>query len=246
MRTVLLDAAQSPDHACLSPFAVLAELDELCRRASEYDWLREKPSGSYHDTREFRDRVRALLLDSIEDQLRIASGLVDEARYSELFDRYVANVTVWVKGEKIRNSITGEYELPDDRMMREVEGLLGVKAKNDDYRRGIISQIAAWAIEHPGQRIVNHVVFPEHLRKLRDTVFSERRKALGGLVRDLIGILRHRVSGEPQDAEAGALREEQRRAALGALDRLTGMGYCDSCALDAATAVLRARYSEHT
>ncbi|MBK8257358.1 MAG: serine protein kinase PrkA [Polyangiaceae bacterium] len=247
IRTVVLDAAQSVEYACLSPFAVLAEIDELCKRTSEYDWLREKPqSGGYHDTRSFRDVVRTRLLDSLEDELRIASGIVDEARYADLFDRYVANVSMWVKGEKIRNPITGEHEPPDERMMREVEVLIGIKVKNDDARKGIISQIAAWAIDHPGERIQNHVVFPDLLRKLRDAVFAERKKALSALLRHLIGLLRERVSGQTEDQEAGALREEQRRTASLAFDRLRSMGYCERCALDAATAVLRARYSEHS
>ena len=248
IRTVLLDAAQSGAYGCLSPFAVLGELDELCKRVSEYDWLREKPqSGHYHDTRAFRDAVRVRLLDAIDDQLRIASGLVDEGRYSDLFDRYIANVSVWVKHEKIRNSITGDYEAPDERMMREVEGLLGVKAKNEDYRRNLISQIAARAIDHPGERIVNQVVFPEQLRKLRDTVFNERRKVLGSIVRDVVGLLRQRTSDQRADGpEVGSLREEQRRVAGAAIERLHGMGYCDRCALDATSAVLRVRYADLT
>jgi predicted Ser/Thr protein kinase len=247
IRTLLLDAAQSPDYACLSPFSVLAELDELCKRVAEYDWLREKPqSGGYHDTRAFRDAVRARLLDAIEEQLRAASGLVDEQRYGDLFDRYMANVSVWVKNEKIRNPITGDYEAPDDRMMREVEGLLGVRTKHDEYRKGLISQIAAWAIDHPGQKIVNQVVFPEQLRKLRETVFADRKKALGGIVRDLVGLLRQRVSGDkPEDGSGASLREEQRKAAMAALDRLQGMGYCERCALDATSALLRARFADH-
>ena len=246
IRTVLLDAAQSTEHACLSPFAVLGELDELCKGVSEYDWLREKPqSGGYHDTRAFRDAVGARLLDAIEDQLRVASGLVDEQRYGDLFERYVANVSTWVKSEKVRNPITGAHEAPDERMMREVEGLLGVKTKNDDYRKGLISQIAAWAIDHPGQKIVNQVVFPEQLKKLRDTVFADRKKALGGIVRDLVGLLRQRASGDkPEESGMGSLREEQRKVALAALQRLEGMGYCERCALDATSAVLRARFAE--
>jgi serine protein kinase len=44
MRTLLLDAAQSVDYPCLSPFAVLFEIDELCKRTSEYDWLRRSRS----------------------------------------------------------------------------------------------------------------------------------------------------------------------------------------------------------
>src|SRR6185369_9084637 len=75
VRTLLLDAAQSPAHACLSPFAVLGELDELCKRVSEYEWLKEKPlAGGYHDHRLFREIVRTRLVDTIEEEMRTASG----------------------------------------------------------------------------------------------------------------------------------------------------------------------------
>jgi predicted Ser/Thr protein kinase len=243
MRTVLLDAAQSIDHVCLSPFAVLTELDELCKRTSEYDWLKEKHlSGGYHDHRLFREVVRARLLDTIEEEMRSASGLVDEMRYAELFDRYISHVGVWVKGEKIRNPHTGDFENPDERMMREVEALLGVKAKQDDHRRGLISTIAAWAIDHPGQKIVNSVVFPQQIRKVRESVFAERRKGVALVVRDLVQLLRNRDGSK--DDNIGDLKEESRKNALVALDRLKAMGYCDACALDAASAALRYRYQE--
>ena len=47
-------------------------------------------------------------------------------RYAELFDKYVSHVGVWVKKEKVRNRVTGNYEDPDELMMGEVEGLLQV------------------------------------------------------------------------------------------------------------------------
>jgi hypothetical protein len=76
-------------------------------------------------------------------------------------------------------------------------------------------------------------------------VFADRKKALGGIVRDLVGLLRQRVSGDrPDESGMGSLREEQRKTALAALERLQGMGYCERCALDAASAVLRARFAE--
>jgi predicted Ser/Thr protein kinase len=247
VRTVLLDAAQSADHACLSPFAVLTELEEICRRQSEFDWLKEKQlAGGYHDHRLFREVVRVRLLDSIEEEMRAASGLVDEARYGELFDRYIAHVGVWVKGEKIRNPHTGDFENPDERMMREVEALLGVRSKHDDHRRGLISTIAAWAIDHPGGKIVNSVVFPPLIRKLREAVFTERRKGVALVVRDLVIFLRDGQVQRPRDQAWGELREEQRRNAREALERLRQMGYCDHCALDAASALLRARFAEVT
>lgn len=242
IRTVLFDAAQSTDHACLSPLAVLGELDELCRRTSEFDWLKEKQlAGGYHDHRLFRDVVRSRLLDTIEDEMRAASGLVDEVRYGELFDRYLTHVGIWVKGEKIRNPHTGAAENPDERMMREVEGLLGVKQKVEDHRRGLISSIAAWAIDHPGQKIVNAVVFPQQMKRLRETFFSDRRKGVALVVRDLVSLLRDR---RKQDSGFNALHEEERKRARSAFERLQGMGYCENCALDAASAVLRARFGE--
>lgn len=244
VRTVLLDAAQSAEHACLSPFAVLSEIEEICKRQAEFDWLKEKQlAGGYHDHRLFREVVRRRLLDTLEEEMRAASGLVEEASYAELFSRYVAHVNVWVKGEKIRNPHTGEFESPDERMMREVEALLGVRGKHEDHRRGLISTIAAWAIDHPGEKVVNEVIFPHLLRKLRDTVFSDRRKGVAMVVRDLVAFLRDEKEQRPRDP-GGELREEQRKHAREALARLHRMGYCDSCALDAASVLLRARYAE--
>jgi len=246
IRTLLLDAAQHHDYACLSPLAVLAELDELCKRTSEYEWLKERQlAGGYHDHKLFREIIRARLYDTLEEEMRSASGLVDETRYSELFDKYVQHVGAWVKGEKLRNPHTGDFEGADDRMMREVEGLLGVRAKHDEHRRSLISMIAAWAIDHPGQRVVNAVVFPQQIRKLREAVFTERRKAVALMCRDLVAILRDRVNdGKREEPVLGGLREEQRKNALAALARLESMGYCERCALDAGSALLRARFAE--
>ncbi|MFO0617769.1 MAG: serine protein kinase PrkA [Polyangiaceae bacterium] len=248
MRGVLLNAAQASEYECLSPFAVLQELEELCRQTTEYDWLREKATtGGYHDHKEFRAIVRRRLLDRIEEEMRFASGLVDESRYSELFDRYISNVNVWVKGETVKNRVTGADEKADERLMKEVEGLLGITAKPEEHRKGLISFIAAWAIDHPGQKVVNQDVFPDYVKKLKETVFVERRKPVALLVRDLVRVLRSRkekgTPKEDKDVDKD-LGEARRRETLAALERLKSIGYDDASALDAASAVLRARYAE--
>lgn len=246
-RTLLLDAAQSVEYPCLSPFAVLFEIEELCKRTSEFDWLREKPlAGGYHDHRQFRELVRSRLLDVIEEEMRTASGLVDEGQYVELFERYLGNVGNWVKGEKVKNAVTGAMEEPDERMMREVEAFFGVTAAHADFRRGLIGAAASWAIEHPDEKIAAATVFHREIKKLREAVFSERRRAVALLVRDLVGVLRdgRRAAGGPRETDG--LVEERRRNALAALERLKGMGYCESCALDAGAALLRARFGDLT
>src|SRR5262249_44484335 len=52
IRTVLLDAAQEPEFACLSPLAVLRRLAELVD-AGEHDFLKEAADRGYHDARAF-------------------------------------------------------------------------------------------------------------------------------------------------------------------------------------------------
>ncbi len=248
MRTVLLNAAQHPDYECLSPFAVLAGLDELCKQTSDHDWLRAKPqAGGYHDTKEMRNVVRRRLLDRIEEEMRSATGLVDETRYRELFDRYVSHVSVWVKGETVRNAHTGEYEKADERMMREVETLLGVTAKHEEHRRSLISYIAAWAIDHPGERVLLYGnVFPDLVKRLREAVFADRKKPVALLVRDLTRILRSQRDPQvdDQNKELRDLGEGRRKEAAQMLERLRALGYQESSALDAASAVLRARFAE--
>ncbi len=237
MQTVLLDAAQSTRYRCLSPLAVLDELDGLCTRTTQFAWLREDAeTGGYHDHALFRELLRERLLDRWGEEVRDASGLVDEAQYSGLFERYIENVSAWSKNERLRNRLTGAYEEPDAVMMTEVESLLGWTGEPDEFRRGMLSKMAAWAIDNPGQRAQVEVVFADHIRKLRDAVFASRRKPLAELCRDIVRMVRD------QD---GSLTDERKREVRTVLDALTArFGYCDNCACDAAAMLVRQRFHD--
>ncbi len=237
MRAVLLDAAQNRDYQCLSPFAVLGELEALCRRTNEYRWLQEdKQPGGYHDFAGFLLQLRQRLLDMLEDEFRVTSGLVDDASYAELLGRYVNHVSHWVKGEKVPNPVTGALEPPDERLMREVESLLGGPDDAEHQRHGLISMIAAWAIEHPDQAITSSPVFDRSLRKLRDAVFAGKRVQVARLARDLVILVRSEGSG---------LDSQQRQAAQNCLDKLCAEhGYEPSSAADAAGALVTERFGE--
>ncbi|HXK20061.1 MAG TPA: serine protein kinase PrkA [Polyangiaceae bacterium] len=234
MRTVLLDAAQSPHYDCLSPFAVLTELDALCELSQEYAFLQEeKLPGGYHDHVAFRKTLRQRLLDSLEDEFRQASGLVDETRYTEMFDRYVTHVSFWVKKEKLRNPMTGQYEDSDERLMAEVEALLGSHDKAEDVRHGLINTIAAWAIDHPDQVVDHTRVFAPQLRRLCEVVFVERRSVVVKFCRDVLLLLKEAGTG---------LDTPRRAAAQRTVDQLKQrFGYEDGSASDAAVALVRER-----
>jgi predicted Ser/Thr protein kinase len=237
MRTLLLDAAQNPRFECLSPLAVLEEIDHLCERVSEYAFLQEERlPGGYHDHVLFRSSLRERLLDMLEDEFRVASGLVNETSYNELFARYVTHVSFWVKNEKVRNPHTGQYEDPDERLMAEVEQLLGSPDKAEELRHSVINTIAAWAIDHPGEPVENCPVFSSHNRRMRDAVFRDRRSAVAKLCQQIVVLLR--------DDGVGLDPSETREAETAVGELCSRFGYERSSAADAAVALVNGRFAD--
>jgi predicted Ser/Thr protein kinase len=238
MRIVLFNAAQDPHFEYVSPLAVIEQLRDLCSRKGEFEWLQEKPlPGGYHDFSAIIEVIRDRLFDTWEEEMRQASGLVDEGMYSDLFDRYVSHVSVWVKREKVRNKLTGAYEDPDVRMMVEVEKLLEVAGSAEDFRKQFISGIAAWAIDHPGEKIESAVVFPHHVKKMRATVFFERRKQVALLCRDLSLYLRDGASSKLDAARVLELEQVVVRMR----DQL---GYHRTATRDVASSLVRWRFAD--
>jgi predicted Ser/Thr protein kinase len=237
MRTALLDAAQSTAYRCLSPLAVIDEIAALAQRKAEFEWLQQDAvSGGYHDVKAFQGTLESRLLASSEYELYVASGLVEEEKYAELFERYVLHVSAWVKKERLYNRVTQKSEEPNEEVMGEVERLLDVQGEPAEWRRQFISAIAAWAIDHPGQKVGPAVVFPQHLKRMREAIFVERRRAVALLARDIVLLVREEGVG------VDAQRRLEAEASIGRL--VARFGYCRECAADAASMLLRRRFED--
>ena len=231
VRMLLLDAAQHGGRTCLSPLGVLDRLEELCEKG-DFEFLHEKPDGGYQDHHAFVGRVRERWLDRVDDEVRTATGLVDESQYKELFERYVSHVSYSVKNERIYNKITGKNEEPDAELMGSIEKILEVGKDATTFRRDLISAVAAHAIDHPGEKVDYVSAFPRHLARVKAAYFADRKKQLGVIVRDSLAVL----GGD-------ALEHENRRAADTTLEALrTKFGYCDGCARDALGELVKQRY----
>lgn len=231
MRTVLFSAAQNTHFGYLSPFGVLTELDRLCEKGRDYAFLNMEPqAGGYHDHKAFRKQLRNWLMDTFEDELRQASGLVDESRYEELFGRYVSHVSASVKGEKLRNPITGAVDPPDEALMGEVEKLLAVGSNVQEARAVLMGRIAAWAIDNPGKKIALSPIYRDKLNQIRSAVFNERRVALGQLCEKIM--VQEERAGTPGDpAVAETLKQLSER-----------FGYSPRAARDIAAQLWTDRY----
>jgi len=239
IRQVLLSAALSEDYRCLSPFAVIDELAALCTRVRENPFLElAKEEGGYRDYAGFVGVVEDRVLDLLETEIRDASGLVEEHRHEELLDRYVVQVSQQVKGEKIFNEITGLVEDPDEKLMRGVEESLGVEERESlEYRRGVMNRIAAWAIEHPGQKMMAAAVLPGQLRRLREAYFEKNREKV-------IQAARHAL--EMMEGRGDRLPEPARKTAATLLANMRARhGYCEDCARDGIARLIAKRLAKN-
>ena len=238
IRTILLDAAQDPAYECLSPLAVLSHIERFCE-SDDYDFLKEKAQDGYHDHRGFVHVVRSAWLDRVDEEFRTSTGLVEETQYVALFDRYVTHVSYWVKGERVLNPVTGDYEDPDEKLMESVEGMLDADADGETFRRDMISAVAGHAIDNPGKKVDYAEVFPRYHAKLREASYQKLKRELSAIAKDVLDVI---AEDERVIKRMGTEREAKARETLKHLAE--DWGYAESSARDAVGELLERRYSD--
>jgi predicted Ser/Thr protein kinase len=262
IKTLILNAAQNTKFECVSPLAVMEEMEELVKAVTVYEFLKQEPlPGGYHENKKFIQTVQGRYLDLVDEEVRSSMGLVEERQYGELFGRYVNQVSHWVKKEKIRNPLTGRTEDADEEFMQEIERTLGVGAAGagsggsgsgggsggaqghpriEDFRRDVITRIGAWSIDHPNQKPDYAQVFPRQFQLLRDAYFEQRKKQLKKTNEDLVVYL---AEGS-EHLRAGAIDKESRERVETTLRNMKERyGYCEKCAKEAVSFLLKRRYS---
>lgn len=238
IKTVLFNAAQSENHKCLTAQAVIEELETLVKDKSVYEFLQQEIVDGYHDHEQFVRVAEGEFLENVDNECRDAMGLVSDQQYHELFERYVQLVSAWVKGEKMRNRITGDYEKPDENIMSEMEGIV-MPQGNDrgEFRRALIGSIGANKLEHPDDKEINYAkIFPDLFRRLRDHYFGERKKVIRR-VRD--NYYRY-LSDEKSSLLAKELQQIENMLAT----MTSKYGYCEHCARDAILFLMKRRYAD--
>src|SRR3954467_948474 len=236
LKTVISNAAQNNGYKCLTPQAVLEELEALTRDKSVYEFLQQEVVDGYHDHEEFVRVCEGELLDVLDEEVREAMGLVSEKQYRTMFERYVLHVLAWTRGERLRNPHTSEMERPDEEMMAQTEAI--VMAGSEDrreFRRGLISAVGAHRLEHPEGEIDYSQIFPDLFRRLRDHFFDERKRTLRKNAENVLRYLgdeRANLSSRDQTHVQDTLRGLQK------------FGYCESCAKDGIILLLGKRYTD--
>lgn len=236
MKSILYDAAQNSDYACLSPLAVLRETEEFVKRISEYEFLKQDVKDGYHDSPEFVNTVRNEYLNRIDREVRDSIGLYDSIQWEEFLRRYVQQISLVLKKEKAKNPVTGRLEDPDMAVISEFEQIVEAPedmALKEGFRQNVISQIGAWSLDHPGEQVTYAKVFPEYWRKLEKHYF-ESQKALLTQMHD--ALLIYGTEDDDPESEGGRLARQT------ISNMIAKLGYCEKCAREVITFLMKARY----
>ncbi|MBM3999834.1 MAG: serine protein kinase [Planctomycetes bacterium] len=130
------------DAHSINPFMVLNELE----------------SGLKHHSlitnEDLRARYRELLQVVKEEYENIVKNEVqraiaaDEDALKRLCANYIDNVKAYTQRERVRNKFTGQYEEPDERLMRSIEEKIDIpESRKDDFRREMMNYIGALSID---------------------------------------------------------------------------------------------------
>ena len=151
----------------INPFLVLNELE------SGLD------NHGLINSEEERNRYRELLAvvkqeyeDIVKNEVQRAIS-ADEEAIAKLCANYIDNLKAYTQKEKVRNKYTGQYEEPDERLMRSIEEKIDIpESRKDDFRREIMNYIGALAID--GEQFTYRT--NERLRKALELKLFEDQK----------------------------------------------------------------------
>ncbi len=126
----------------INPFIVLNEIEGGLKNHSLIN--NEDERNRY---KELLSVVKQEYEDIVKNEVQHAIS-ADEDAIAKLCANYIDNVKAYTQKERVKNKYTGQYEEPDERLMRSIEEKIDIPdSRKDDYRRSIMNSIGAFAIE---------------------------------------------------------------------------------------------------
>ncbi len=131
-----------PESTSINPFMVLNELESGLKHHSLI--TAEETRNHY---REMLGVVKEEYENIVKNEVQRAIA-ADEDALKRLCSNYIDNVKAYTQREKVKNKFTGQYEEPDERLMRSIEVKIDIpESRKDDFRREIMNYIGALMID---------------------------------------------------------------------------------------------------
>ena len=184
IKSIIYDLTNKHKH--ISVVEIIDYIEELISKKNEFDFLNISPQGDFHNPIRFLALLKQHAMDIFDKELRYSLGLVDDRSYEDYTMRYIANINSFIKGEKIKNFITGKYEDCDEYFITEFEKNIDLKEKPDSFRSYLIAKLGAYSLDNPGKEIVYTDVFPDVIRKLKESFRNEQKKVIHNISKNLV------------------------------------------------------------
>jgi serine protein kinase len=157
---------------------VLDYLNSLIDKKAEYDFLNISHQGDYHNPKRFIELIEVYNLDKLDTEVRESLGLVDDRSYEDYISKYILSINALIKGEKVKNNVTGKFETPDSYFINEFESNVHMNEAPEKFRSSLIARLGAFALDNPGKTIVYAEVFEDLVHLLQESYRKEQKKVI--------------------------------------------------------------------
>jgi serine protein kinase len=197
----------------INPFMVINELEGGLKNHALI--------SSEDDRKRYRDllaTVREEYTEIVKNEVQRAIS-ADEEAIKRLAGNYIDNIKAYTQREKVRNRYTGQYEEPDERLMRSIEEKIDIpESRKDDFRREIMNYIGALAIEN---KKFDYKTNERLHRALELKLFEDQKDSI-----KLVSLVSQVVD-----------KDAQEKIDVVKTRLIRNYGYCDRCASDVLTYV---------
>ncbi|MBF0205938.1 MAG: hypothetical protein HQK53_03530 [Oligoflexia bacterium] len=165
---------------------ILDFLTKFIDRKNEYDFLNIAPQGDYANPGRFIELLKDYELEIFDQHLRDSLNLVDDRSYETYIARYIQDITALIKGERLKNSITGRYNDVDLYSVKEFENNIKLKESPEIFRSHMLTTLGAYSLDHPNKKIVYTEVFADIVKILKESFREEQKKAILNIAKNLV------------------------------------------------------------
>jgi predicted Ser/Thr protein kinase len=167
----------------------------LNEKKAEYDFLNITHQGEYHNSKKFLELIETYSLDILDNEVRDSLGMIDERSYEDYISRYILSINAIIKGEKIKNTVTGKFESPDSFFIKEFETNVHMNEAPEKFRSNLIARLGAYALDHKGRPIIYSEVFEDLVHLLQESFRKEQKKIIDKIAKNLVLFLAEKNQG---------------------------------------------------
>lgn len=200
VKQIIYDLAYT--HKNVTFVEVVEYLRLLNEKKAEYDFLNISHQGEYHNPKKFLDLIEAYSLNILDNEVRESLGLVDERSYEDYISKYIMSINAVIKGEKVKNTVTGKFEVPDSYFIKEFESNVHMNEAAEKFRSNLIARLGAYALDNRGKPIVYSEVFDDLVHLLQESFRKEQKKIIDKVGKNLVLFLAEKNEGTNNGLES--------------------------------------------